>query len=172
MLIREATSDDAPQMHALNQRLDQETAFMLYEPGERTTTLEQQANRLQQLNEGNTSVMLVVVEETSGEIVGYIGGLVNNLSRVRHVMRCVIGIKQAYWGQGIGRQLFAALETCAKARDIKRLELTVMAHNVQAQRLYTAMGFETEGVKKGAIFVGGQYVDEWQMGKCLCSLAR
>ncbi|MGF1686772.1 GNAT family N-acetyltransferase [Photobacterium japonica] len=167
MIVREVTIDDAQQMLALDQQLDNETAFMLYEPDERTTTLAQKATRLQQLSDGAEGVMLVAVDDVSGEIVGYIAGLVTGLSRVKHVMRCVIGIKQSYCGQGIGRQLFTALETEARARLIHRLELTVMAHNAQAIGLYHAFGFVKEGVKQEAMNVGGCYVDEWVMGKVL-----
>jgi RimJ/RimL family protein N-acetyltransferase len=48
-----------------------------------------------------------------------------------------------------------------------RLELTVVAHNQAELALYKKRGFEMKRVRKRAIFVTGQYVDEYAMAKLL-----
>jgi RimJ/RimL family protein N-acetyltransferase len=48
----------------------------------------------------------------------------------------VIGILQAFAGQGLGTQFFQLLEDWALQHNLHRLELTVMCHNKQAVHLY------------------------------------
>jgi RimJ/RimL family protein N-acetyltransferase len=43
--------------------------------------------------------------------------------------------------------------------------MTVMAHNHRAIDVYKRAGFVVEGVKRGAILVDGEPVDEWMMAK-------
>ena len=57
------------------------------------------------------------------------------------------------------------LEAWADEHEITRLELTVMAHNERAQRLYLSRGFEIEGTKRNSMRVDGAYVDELYMAK-------
>ena len=42
-----------------------------------------------------------------------------------------------------------------------------MAHNERALGLYTKMGFQVEGERRHALWVGGKYVDERFMAKLL-----
>jgi RimJ/RimL family protein N-acetyltransferase len=72
-----------------------------------------------------------------------------------------------FHGRGVGSQLLDSLERWARATGPKRIELTVMAHNHRAIRLYERAGFVTEGLKRAAIVVDGVAVDEVMMGKAL-----
>jgi len=51
--------------------------------------------------------------------------------------------------------------------DLHRLELTVMAHNSRAIRLYKRMGFSVEGRRSECLFVDGQFIDELTMAAIL-----
>jgi RimJ/RimL family protein N-acetyltransferase len=55
----------------------------------------------------------------------------------------------------------------AVEQGIHRLELTVMVHNQRAIDLYEKVGFQREGRKRDALLVGGEYVDEYVMGRLL-----
>jgi len=79
----------------------------------------------------------------------------------------IIGILQEFTGQGIGGQLFTALEEWAHQTSITRLELTVMTHNKAGLALYKKRGFEIEGTKKHSLLVNGHYADEYYMAKLL-----
>jgi RimJ/RimL family protein N-acetyltransferase len=48
-----------------------------------------------------------------------------------------------------------------------RIDLTVMAHNARAKRLYDAMGYFEEGVNRDSLYVDGRFVDEIMMAKLL-----
>jgi ribosomal protein S18 acetylase RimI-like enzyme len=53
-------------------------------------------------------------------------------------------VEEAARGQGIGRALLEAAQAASRERGDTELGLTVAAHNLSAQALYHALGFETE----------------------------
>ncbi len=163
--IRPIHENDAASFLALCTRLDQETEFMMLEPGERTSTIEAQAERIRStLAQPN---QIILVAEDGGTLVGYIGVYGGGYHRNRHNDYIVIGILQAYAGQGLGTRLFQEAEAWARTCGITRLELTVMAHNTRGVALYQKMGFQIEGTLKHHLKVDGRYVDEYHMGKLL-----
>ncbi|ANC19077.1 GNAT family N-acetyltransferase [Bacillus cereus] len=164
-MIREIEIEDASSFLQLSKQLDEETKFMLYEPGERKTTAEQQEKMIHRFIENEYATIFVAVEDE--RIVGFILVNGNNIQRKRHVATIVIGILQEYNGRGIGTRLFKEVEKWAKLHDVWRLELTVMAHNTRAQALYKKAGFEKEGVKKAALIIDGKGIDEYEMAKLL-----
>lgn len=164
-VIREIEIEDASSFLQLSKQSDEETKFMLYEPGERKTTAEQQEKMIHRFIENEYATIFVAVEDE--RIVGFILVNGNNIQRKRHVATIVIGILQEYNGRGIGTRLFKEVEKWAKLHDVWRLELTVMAHNTRAQALYKKAGFEKEGVKKAALIIDGKGIDEYEMAKLL-----
>ena len=165
MLIRTIRPDDAEQSLNLRKKLDQETRFMLFEPGERTTTVEEQRDHIQRLLLQENSKIFVA--EHNGQLVGYLEASGGQFRRNRHSVHIVIGILQDFTGQGIGGQLFAALEEWAHQQSITRLELTVMTHNQAGMALYKKRGFTIEGTKNQSLLINGRYVDEYYMAKLL-----
>jgi hypothetical protein len=77
-----------------------------------------------------------------------------------------MGIFRRAWGRGIGAGLLRAFEEWARSNGLWRLELTVMAHNDRAIRLYEKAGFVREGTKRQAIIVDGRPIDERVMARC------
>ncbi|WP_110945240.1 GNAT family N-acetyltransferase [Paenibacillus phocaensis] len=161
--IREIREDDAERFLRLCLRLDEETKFMLYEPGERTTTVEAQRDRIHAiLSEGRSTIL---VGELQGELVGYLAVFGGNANKTKHVGYLVIGIVEAHTGKGLGTSLFQAAEAWRAQTGLTKFELTVMVPNERAVALYKKMGFEIEGVKRNSIRMDGNYVDEYYMGK-------
>jgi len=138
---------------------------MMLEPGERTLTIEEQTQRIKSILAQDNQMIFVVEHED--QFVGFLGAFGGNYRRNRHSAYIVIGIRQKFAGQGIGKQLFEALELWAVDHKIHRLELTVMCHNERAIRLYQKMGYKIEGVKQDSLGVSGRYVDEYYMAKIL-----
>ncbi|GIO86640.1 N-acetyltransferase [Paenibacillus faecis] len=163
--FRQVTEADAEAYLKLRRRLDRETEFMLLQPDERVTTLEQERNRLVSLLEQGTS--MIFAAEAEGRWIGYLGAFGSNYKRNKHTVSLVLGILQSYSGRGVGTRLFAELNDWAAERGIHRLELTVMAHNEVAIALYKKCGFEVEGIRKHAIRLGDRYIDEFYMAKLL-----
>ena len=138
---------------------------MLFEPDERKTTVEEQIGRTRFLLSQENQTILIA--ENNGEIIGFLGAFGGGCRRNYFSAHIVMGILQKFVGQGIGKELFSALEIWAKEKKLRRLELTVMAHNERAVSLYKKAGFEIEGIKKDSLFVNGKFVDEYYMGKIL-----
>lgn len=158
--------DDIEDFWELMNTLDEETEYMLYEPGERrkrNSILELKNNIQNVLNEND----FLQVSEEDGKIIGYIWAKKGKVNRDSHTAYIVIGILKNYTGNGIGTTFFENLNEWAKAKDIIRLELTVECPNEAAIHLYKKCGFKIEGVREKSMFVNGNYVDEYYMAKIL-----
>lgn len=167
MKIRAIDESDSEQFLLLGKLLDEETQFMMLEPGERNLTVEEQAQRIKNVLAHDNQIILVA--EVENQLAGFLGAYGGSFRRNRHSAYIVIGIRQNFAGQGIGQQLFEALESWAVEHDLHRLELTVMCHNERALRLYQKMGYKIEGRKQDSLRIDGRYVDEYYMAKMLDS---
>lgn len=144
--VRQIKAEDAEKYMKLYSRLDEETNFRLYEPGERNVSLNEQAAEIENMiNDGNSTI---IVAEDGEELVGYLSGFSRSQNRVRHIVTIGIAILQSHVGMGIGTMLFKELEAWAREHNKHRLELTVMENNPSAYALYKKMGFEAEGTKR------------------------
>jgi RimJ/RimL family protein N-acetyltransferase len=165
MKIRELVESDAEAFLALARAIDAESRFMMYEPGERQTTIAQQIERIRSLHARDNQLMLVVEHE--GQLVGYLGAMGGEFHRNHHSVHIFLGLLERFTGQGLGRRLFEETEQWARQQGLHRLELTVMAHNTRGFALYQKMGFEIEGTRRHSLKVEGVYVDEICMAKLL-----
>jgi RimJ/RimL family protein N-acetyltransferase len=67
-------------------------------------------------------------------------------------------------GKGTGRELLAkVVDIIFDQTDAWRVWLETLAHNTRAQHVYQELGFQTEGVSRGAAFLDGQHLDEVMM---------
>ena len=165
MIIKKVAVTDAESVLKLMYQLDTETQFMLLEPGERTTTVEQQRKIIESFTGSGSKVMLVA--EQNETIVGFVVGIGNTAKRNKHAMYCVIGVSQSVAGRGLGYKLMSELQAWALQHSFSRIELTVMEHNLRAKALYLSCGFEIEGIKRNALQLASGYVDELYMAKLL-----
>jgi putative acetyltransferase len=80
--------------------------------------------------------------------------------RRRHVMSLGIAVHPEGQGMGLGWALMTALLDFAdRWTQVLRIELDVYADNERAIRLYNSLGFEAEGLMRGASLRDGAYVD-------------
>jgi L-phenylalanine/L-methionine N-acetyltransferase len=106
-----------------------------------------------------------LVAELEGRVVGSATLRVGNSKR-RHTGDIGITIHDDHIGRGIGRALVEALLDLAdNTLGLKRVELDVITDNAAAIHLYESLGFEREGIKRCALFRGGQFVDLLMMGR-------
>jgi len=66
--VRPIVTKDAASYLELCRRLDQETSFMLYEPGERTTTVDEQRALIDSILQ--TDNQMIFVSEDGNQLVG------------------------------------------------------------------------------------------------------
>jgi RimJ/RimL family protein N-acetyltransferase len=88
-------------------------------------------------------------------------------ARIRHVGYVVLGVDEDHQGRGLGASLLDAVVAEAASSGMSRLELTVMADNAPAVKLYLRHGFTIEGVRRNAIVRDGRSIDELYMGRLL-----
>ena len=164
MIIRPIQVNDAERFVELSKKID-ESGFMLYEPGERETPVEQQRKSIERILSVKKSIFFVA--EVENKLVGFIAALGGDLKRNQHSAYLVLGILEDFQGQGIATKLFNRLFEWAKEVEITRLELTVIKDNAKAFNLYRKMGFVLEGEKVHSLIINGQPVNEYYLYKLL-----
>jgi RimJ/RimL family protein N-acetyltransferase len=164
MQIRNITLKDTDEFITFQLRLDEETEYMMYEPGERNPQRDRTEALIRGAMDGDNFLMVI---EDKDKLWGYISAERGGLNRIRHTAYIVTGICTSYRNQGIGTKFFNELDKWAEQNKISRLELTVMCHNETAVGLYEKKGFRKEGIKKNSMLVNGSYVDEYYMAKLL-----
>jgi len=162
--IRALKKTDSKEYLALMLRLDEESEFMMYEPGERKTTAEQMECKIESLD---SSEGIILGAFDSGNLVGFVSLGRGFANRIKHIGYIVIGIVLEASGKGLGTMLLNSIERWASEHSIKKLELSVMVHNEKAHNLYLKSGFVDEGVKRKSIHINGKFYDEYYMGKVI-----
>ena len=161
MLIREIKLDDYKKYLDLRNQVDSESEFMLYDPGERKLTYDQQKNIIQNYLFSLNSTIFVA--ELDGRLVGYLEVQGGTLKKIRHKIFIVVGILKEFTNNGIGTKLFEALNDWVPQRGIHRIELLYRDGNEIGRHLYEKMGFVEEARLKDVYFFDGRFFDEVRM---------
>ena len=151
MNIRKIKMEDANSYLEMLLNLDKETKFMMFEPEERSNSIDIARRKIENTIKGD-NLILVATEGT--EIIGFLSVERGVPRRIRHTGYVVVGSK-----------LFSELDKWARENNLTRLELTVVSSNIVAKHLYEKNGFEIEGTRKNAMIIDGKYVDEYYMAK-------
>jgi RimJ/RimL family protein N-acetyltransferase len=162
MRIRDAELSDAAAVLLMLNELDEETRFMMLEPGERGLDVARFAGWLADLRL-RKDCYLVAADGT--EVVGFAHAERGLYRRSKHSAVVVMGLLPRARGKGIGTKLLSAIDQWAAGVGVTRLELTVMAHNLPAIGLYSKRGYAAEGVRRHSLVVDGRPVDELVMAK-------
>lgn len=109
------------------------------------------------------SIITVAVEKD--RVVGHLQISIGTSPPFRDIGDLFIYIHQDYQNLGLGAALMREGLRLAQARRLHRVELTVVADNQRALKLYEKMGFQREGVKRENYHgEDGKYHDEIVMG--------
>jgi putative acetyltransferase len=162
LLIRRSSPEDAPAFVRLfsDEDLFGNTLQLPY------PDLESWRKRLADIAvPGTSDISLVGLRE--GEIVASAGLFRRSPSlRQRHVASVGMSVAREAQGQGVGRQMLAALVDYADNwAQVLRLELTVFADNARAIGLYEKFGFVVEGRHRGDTLRAGRYADSLTMAR-------
>lgn len=143
-LLRRAEEGDAEMMRDYLQATSAETPYMIREPEETRSDVEEEREFLKKVAENPRRLMV------SAFVDGHLAGScsfapVSERLRTRH--RCTVGISlyRAFWGMGIGTALLSEILRCAKLAGFEQAELEVVSANAPARALYTKLGFEVTG---------------------------
>src|SRR5437879_524012 len=92
--IKKAKTDDAEALVNLFNRLGHETDFMLFEPGKRNITVEEEAKRLESWEAASSGI--VFITSIGREIVGFVVDVDGTANRNRHSLHITISILQTF----------------------------------------------------------------------------
>jgi len=144
--IRKIKASDGPFMLKLNEKLDSESDYMLFEPGERKLTEEEQKSIIEKFL-GQRNALWLVAEE-QGRLNGFCVVAARPQARVKHIGSVVIGVEKSCWSRGIGSALLIEAIDISSNIGITRLELNVRSDNQAAIHLDQKLGFAIEGTRK------------------------
>ena len=157
LLIREAEVEDATELIALLDQIGHESSF---------TSLDENGIAM---TESEMQRLITLLAYLNEELAGVINITADQRPRVRHIGDIFLGIKKAYWGNGLGSILMEeAIEWAQSSGSIRRLQLTVQKRNLAAVHLYKKLGFIIEGQQeRGACIEGGEFLDVYLMGRLI-----
>lgn len=136
-----------------------ETPYMVREPEEVRTSVEEEVEFIQRNRENPHGLMLLAFVD--GKLAGSCSFAASS-GRIRMRHRCTVGISlyQASWGMGIGTALMREILVSAKTSGFEQAELEVVSTNGPAIALYKKMGFETTGtIPRAFKYKDGAYAD-------------
>jgi RimJ/RimL family protein N-acetyltransferase len=106
----------------------------------------------------------VIFEKAAGRPVGLVGLRSLDAANATARLGLLIGEPDAR-GRGLGTEAAALLLRYSfDYLGLRRVNLSALAGNASAIRLYEKLGFAREGLERGAVLRGGQYVDVVHMG--------
>ena len=161
--IRAAVPADAEALYRFGEILLGETSNFLRGPGERARSIDEMRSVIERFDALPHYLLLNAWE--GGEAVAEAVAMGGDFKRNKHTATVGTGVLAAHSGQGLGRKLMQALDEFARESDMRRLGLTVMAHNSVARSLYIKMGYVVEGTKRNSLYVDGSFVSEILMAK-------
>ncbi len=165
LTLRAREREDLPRLHQFFN--DMEVELLGGSPSPRPSSL---ASLQAEFDEDNKPdkrrdrLLADFVIEADGKCIGTCG-----LWRYRPASGvCELGIgigDREYWGRGYGREAIGLLLDYAfRIHNVRRVCLNTSSANERALRCYRACGFVEEGRLRQHEWIGGQYVDEVQMG--------
>jgi RimJ/RimL family protein N-acetyltransferase len=159
VIVRAATIDDLPALHAHLAALADETErHVPVEPDEVAPLLDD----LRPVIERGAALVAC-----APEVVGLLTMRRTARKRLAHAAYLGISIDKAHRGRGVGHALMTAAVAWAREHGVSRIELHVMARNANAIALYEKLGFVVEGRNVGAICIDGVMHDDLVMARLL-----
>ncbi len=161
LLIRSALVSDADDFCKLLIKLDCETIYTPFQAGERSSDVNRYIKYLEEATKDSVLIFAIDPQKDVEKIVGFISAKRGATTKKRHVAAIGIGVLQSYLLSGVGRSLVnACLESSLKL-GIKRLEAYIPRSNLRSINLLRKYNFELEGIKRKAVFINGEYEDEY-----------
>ena len=159
--VREASSDDAPEIVRLLTEVGQERRYIANE-GE-YYTVDQQRYMLKNRTPGQ----LILVALVDNQVMGTLEAIRGTFMKNRHVATMGMALEAGFRGSGRGSGLLEILERWAKQLGISKIAISVFESNQPAIRFYQRHGFVMEGSRPNQFYIEGRMVSEVFMGRYL-----
>jgi RimJ/RimL family protein N-acetyltransferase len=155
-LLRKLEPEDAPNLYRF--RNDPEVARGLggFSSG---YTLQAIKEWIERRGKASDDLVWAIADRETNACLGHAG-----LYQIDHRVRaCEFGIligDSSRWGKGLGKEVTSAIVAYGfDELNMNRIELSVIASNTRAIRLYEVLGFVREGLKRQAQYRAGDYLD-------------
>lgn len=158
-LLRRPEEADAEILLEYLKATSGETPYMIREPEEVRTSVEEEVEFIRRNRENPQALMLLAFVDGKHAGSCSFGGA-SERNRMRH--RCTVGISlyRAFWGMGVGTALMGEILERAKAAGFEQAELDVISTNAKAVGLYKKLGFEITGtIPRAFKYRDGTYAD-------------
>ena len=158
-LLRLAEESDAEMLLEYLKATSAETPYMIREPEEVRTSVEEEVEFIRRNRENPRALFLTAFVD--GRLAGSCS-FAGSSERHRMQHRCTVGISlyRAFWGMGIGTALMSEILAGAKAAGFEQAELDVVSANAPAIALYKKLGFEATGtIPRAFKYRDGSYAD-------------
>lgn len=162
VLVRPGTVNDASAILENINEVCAEEVYLLMD--QVPNDLERERAWLQEFD-GVRNVLFVALDGDT--IVGQVDCHGGRFTKDRHTGLVGIAIRSGWREVGLGLVLMDRVLHWMRERGFERAYLSVFSTNVRARRLYQAMGFEVEGVRKRQYKIRGEYADDVVMGLSL-----
>lgn len=160
VVVRHSRQGDAQRVHEYVCALGRSTDMILTHEGD-LPPLDRIQSHIDMIPAGRF-YSLVAIEPQTGAVVGNASFRLAVRKKLTHNAELGMGVLPSHQRLGLGRILLE--RAVADMRDspvVHRLELTVLARNTHAMRMYERAGFIAEGVKKRSLRQpDGRYDDE------------
>ncbi|MEK5425808.1 GNAT family N-acetyltransferase [Cytobacillus sp. FSL R7-0680] len=148
--IRHAESSDANELLLFTKDVIEQSPYLLIEPNEYQVSFKQQQQKVQQVLEDPSKLLLIAV--FGEEIIGRLDFSVASRKKIAHTGTFGMSVSQSFRGKGVGKALLSSLLLWGRQHPkVEKIELEVLAENKAAIHLYESAGFAVEGVKRQAV---------------------
>jgi RimJ/RimL family protein N-acetyltransferase len=166
--IRAIAPDDAARLQAWERAILSEAPFFVKQPKEVAPIAQIQKEIGESTANPRHFVRCAFFGVAGRErMVGHAGAWFDPWSRSRHDGFVSVSVLREASGLGIGRRLWAEVETWARQRGARRLTGVVQAHNLRGLAFAEATGFRREAVARNYVVIDGRSVDRLRLGKLM-----
>lgn len=163
VLMRHSRQGDAERVHAYICALGRSTDMILTYADD-LPPLERVQSHIDMIEHGHF-YSLVAIDPEAGEVVGNASFRFAVRKKLAHSAELGMGVLPSHQRVGLGSMMLdRAIEDMRRHPTIERLDLTVIASNTHARKMYQRAGFVEEGLKLRALRQpDGRYDDEVMM---------
>ena len=157
LLLREATTEDAPDMFRYLSDKDV-VKHMGLEPFQSVEDALDEISWYQSIHEDGSGIRWGITLKTSGKVIGSCGFL--NRSTKNYRAEVGFELSKEYWGKGIASEaLEAVIKFGFEHYSFERIEALIEPANVPSQKLVEKQGFKREGLLRHYEFTCGKFDD-------------
>lgn len=158
--IRDARPSDAKAMVAYQRRIFSDARHLVTSPDEYRVGPWRQ--RFWIARKATSRLECCLVATQGDDIVAMLDSWTDRRRRVTHSTSFGMSVANGWRCKGLGKKLLSHfIAWVQKHPTLERIELHVHADNTHAIKLYTQLGFQFEGTRKGAIrYEDGRVVDD------------